>query len=62
VDAPTGRLMMLPTDLVLLQDKSFAKYVKEYASNPKKFDYDFTVAFQKLEELGTNNLTPCDWA
>lgn len=27
VDAPTGRLMMLPTDLVLLEDKSFLKWV-----------------------------------
>ena len=28
VDAGTGRLMMLPTDLVLLQDKSFMKWVR----------------------------------
>jgi len=27
VDAATGKLMMLPTDLVLLQDKSFMKWV-----------------------------------
>ena len=54
--------MMLPTDLVLLQDKKFAKYVKEYAKDGQKFNKDFSKAFQKLEELGTKNLTPVDWA
>jgi cytochrome c peroxidase len=57
-----GELMMLPTDLVLLQDKKFAKYVKEYAKDGQKFNKDFSKAFQKLEELGTKNLTPVDWA
>lgn len=28
VDGPTGKLMMLPTDVVLLQDKSFMKWVR----------------------------------
>ena len=54
--------MMLPTDLVLIQDKSFLKYVNMYAKDGKKFDKDFTKAFQKLEELGTTNLTPTQWA
>ena len=62
VDAPTGRLMMLPTDLVLLQDKSFLKWVDVYAKDGAKFNDDFTKAFQKLEELGTSNLTPTAWA
>jgi cytochrome c peroxidase len=53
---------MLPTDLVLLQDKSFLKWVKVYAKDDDKFDSDFTKAFQKLEELGTSNLTPTEWA
>ena len=61
VAGPKGSLMMLPTDLVLLQDKSFAKYVKVYAKDAEKFNNDFTKAFQKLEELGTNNLSPTEW-
>jgi cytochrome c peroxidase len=62
VDASTGRLMMLPTDLVLLQDEKFMTHVKTYANNRKKFNKDFTAAFQKLEELGTSNLQAVDWA
>jgi len=54
--------MMLPTDLVLLQDPKFAKYVKIYGKDADKFNKDFTKAFQKLEELGTKNLTPTEWA
>ena len=61
VDAPTGRLMMLPTDLVLLEDKEFAKWVKVYSTDAGKFNSDFTKAFQKLEELGTSGLTPTEW-
>lgn len=62
VDAPTGRLMMLPTDLVLLEDKSFLKWVEVYGKDGAKFNVDFSKAFQKLEELGTSNLTPTTWA
>lgn len=62
VDATTGKLMMLPSDLVLLQDKKFAKWVATYAKDGDLFFKDFTAAFQKLEELGTSNLTPTEWA
>jgi cytochrome c peroxidase len=102
VDASTGKLMMLPTDLVLLgtctrmrrkefsasdgetliwalpisqlpfsfivhapvpvEDKKFMKYVQDYAKDASKFNKDFTAAFVKLEELGTSNLTPAEWA
>lgn len=62
VDAPTGKLMMLPTDLVLLDDKSFLKWVKVYAKDGQKFDKDFAKTFQKLEELGTSGLIPTEWA
>lgn len=54
--------MMLPSDLVLLQDKSFLKWVDLYAKDGAKFNSDFSKAFQKLEELGTKNLTPTVWA
>ncbi|KAI2492072.1 peroxidase [Fragilaria crotonensis] len=62
VNSPSGSLMMLPSDLVLLQDKKFAKYVSVYAKDGAKFNSDFTKAFQKLEELGTSGLTPTEWA
>ena len=62
VDGATGRLMMLPTDYVLLEDKSFMKWVNVYAKDAKKFEKDFSKTFQKLEELGTKGLTPTEWA
>jgi cytochrome c peroxidase len=57
-----GTLMMLPTDVVLIKDKSFLKYVDLYGKDSGKFMSDFSKAFQKLEELGTSNLTPTAWA
>ena len=53
---------VLLSDLVLLQDKKFAKWVAVYAKDGEKFNQDFTAAFQKLEELGTSGLTPTEWA
>jgi cytochrome c peroxidase len=53
---PSGKLMMLPSDIVLLEDESFKKYVDIYAKDEKLFLKDFTIAFQKLEELGCDNL------
>ncbi|KAL3908664.1 MAG: hypothetical protein SGILL_008398 [Bacillariaceae sp.] len=61
VDGGTGRLMMLPTDVVLLEDKSFLKWVNVYAKDGAKFDKDFAKTFQKLEELGTSGLTSTEW-
>jgi hypothetical protein len=62
VDAATGKLMMLPTDLVLLEDKKFAEWVAVYGKDGAKFNSDFTRAFQKLEELGTSGLIQTEWA
>ncbi|KAL7539702.1 hypothetical protein ACHAXR_009509 [Thalassiosira sp. AJA248-18] len=56
------KLMMLPTDLVLIQDDSFKKYVDVYAKDQDKFFQDFSKAFNKLEELGTTNLKATEWA
>jgi cytochrome c peroxidase len=53
---PSATLMMLPSDLVLIQDAGFKKYVELYAKDPKLFYADFAQAFQTLEELGTSNL------
>ena len=53
---PSGKLMMLPSDIALIQDKKFRKYVQMYAKDNELFRKDFAAAFQKLEELGTKNL------
>ena len=52
----SGTLMMLPSDLVLIEDPEFKKYVELYAKEKKTFYKDFAAAFVKLEELGTKNL------
>jgi cytochrome c peroxidase len=51
-DKKTKSLMMLPTDYVLTQDKSFKKYAKAYADDVDLFFKDFSAAFAKLLELG----------
>lgn len=45
-------LMMLPTDLALLQDDKFRPYVELYAKDKDKFFDDFANVFAKLIELG----------
>lgn len=59
---PTKKLMMLPSDLTLIEDSQFKKYVEIYSKDQKRFFSDFALAFQKLEELGTSNLTSVVWA
>jgi cytochrome c peroxidase len=58
----TGRLMMLPTDMALLEDEIFRGYLDLYAESNEKFFEDFSAVFQKLTELGTVDLTPTEWA
>ena len=53
---PSGTLMMLPSDLVLVQDPKFKTHVERYAADKALFFRDFAAAFQKLEELGTAGL------
>jgi len=48
----TGELMMLPTDMVLLNDREFLPVVREYAKDEDKFASDFVAAWTKLTELG----------
>jgi cytochrome c peroxidase len=48
--------MMLPSDLALVQDKKFRKFVELYAKDNALFTQDFTTAYTKLTELGTKNL------
>jgi len=49
---PTGTLMMLPTDVALVEDPEFKKWVEVYAKDQNKFFADFSSAFNKLMELG----------
>jgi len=48
----TGKLMMLPSDIALIQDPAFKKYVELYAKDEDAFFKDFAKAFAKLLELG----------
>jgi len=45
---PTGDLMMLPSDIVLIQDKEFRKHVEHYAKDQDAFLKDFSAVCSKL--------------
>lgn len=49
---PSGELMMLPTDMALVQDEKFLEHVKAYAEDEALFFKDFAEAFGKLISLG----------
>ena len=49
---PSGKYMMLPTDVALKTDPEFRKYVEIYAADQSKFFSDFAEAFAKLMSLG----------
>jgi len=51
-DTKTGKLMMLPTDMALVQDKKFKEYVVAYAKDEKLWFRDFAAAYAKLLALG----------
>ncbi|KAK0529687.1 heme peroxidase [Tilletia horrida] len=51
-DKETSSLMMLTTDMALVQDKKFRKFAELYAKSEDKFFEDFSKAFGKLLELG----------
>ena len=53
---PSGELMMLPTDLALVQDAKMKAYVEEYAKDEAKFFKDFHKAWIKLQELGVKHI------
>lgn len=48
----TGKLMMLPSDMVLVQDPAFKKIVEHYVEDEDAFFEDFASAFSKLLHLG----------
>jgi cytochrome c peroxidase len=51
-DSKTKSLMMLPTDMALVKDKSFRTYVEKYAKDNDAFFADFSKVLEKLFELG----------
>jgi cytochrome c peroxidase len=53
---PSGKLMMLPSDIVLIKDPKFRKHVVTYAKDNELFRSDFAKAVGKLFELGTHDL------
>lgn len=48
------KLMMLPTDMALMEDPTFREWVLKYAKDQNLFFKDFALAFGKLIELGVN--------
>ncbi|KAL5321174.1 hypothetical protein ACEPPN_011986 [Leptodophora sp. 'Broadleaf-Isolate-01'] len=51
-DKTTKTLMMLPTDVALVSDKSFKQWVEKYAKDNDLFFKDFSAVIVKLFELG----------
>lgn len=45
-------VMMLPTDMALMEDSIFSGFVRKYASDEKAFHVDFAAAYSKLLALG----------
>ncbi|CEG35772.1 cytochrome c peroxidase [Plasmopara halstedii] len=58
---PTGNLMMLPSDMVLIEDPNFKKYVELYAKNEDLWFKDFSKAFVKLTENGVKFPQTSGW-
>lgn len=55
---PTGDLMMLPSDIVLIQDKEFRKTVELYVKDQDAFLKDFGAVCAKLFDLGHDGGAP----
>lgn len=51
-DVKSKSLMMLPTDMALIEDDKFREWVKKYADSNEKFFEDFSNVVMKLFELG----------
>lgn len=51
-DKATKTLMMLPTDMVLVQDSKFKPFTEKYAKDNDAFFKDFSAVVTKLFELG----------
>lgn len=53
-DSLGEELMMLPTDMALIDDPEFRKWVERYADDKELFYDHFSKAFAKLIELGVD--------
>ena len=53
-DEGTGKLMMLISDVAMLDDDKMRPVVEEYAKDQDVFFKDFAAAYQKLIELGVS--------
>lgn len=51
-------LMMLPTDIALIEDEAFKPWVDAYAEDKDLFFADFSKVFAKLVELGVDRTKP----
>lgn len=51
-DKATKTLMMLPTDMALVEDKKFKPWVEKYAKDNDLFFKDFSAVVLRLFELG----------
>eukprot|EP00051_Salpingoeca_urceolata_P019806 m.292481 g.292481 ORF g.292481 m.292481 type:complete len:291 (+) comp19487_c0_seq1:609-1481(+) len=49
---PSGQLMMLPTDLALVEDAGFRPFVQLYANDQEQWFHDFSFAFSRLLSNG----------
>lgn len=49
---PTDKLVMLPTDIALIEDPKFRVHVEKYAADQELFFKDFAAAYGKLMLLG----------
>jgi cytochrome c peroxidase len=51
-ETASGDIMMLPADLILVQDVDFLHWAETYAADYETFASDFAAAFKKLTEFG----------
>ena len=57
-DKETKKLMMLPTDVALIRDETFRRYVELYAKDQEAFFRDFADAYSRLLALGVPHCCP----
>jgi cytochrome c peroxidase len=55
----TKKLMMLPTDMAMIEDPDFRKWSEIYYKDSDRLFKDFAKAFKKLVENGFNDKSPC---
>ena len=57
VENDIGKMMLMPTDLALIEDPRFFKWVSAYAKDDgSRFFSDFSIFFQQLTEMGCTDL------